>query len=92
MRVQPVVSTYGGGEGRWLGARPQACPQELQELEEEEGGGLREMSWFKAPLLHACAFLRFLTRALTQLCPPQALGLSRAGSRGRLLSLQPSEA
>lgn len=92
IRVQPVVSAYGGGEGRQLGAQPQACPQEPQELEEEEGGGLRERSWFRAPLLYACAFLQFLTRALTRLCPPQALGLSRAESMGGLLSLQPSEA
>lgn len=40
--------------------------------EEEEGWGLGERRWFKAPLRHAGASLQFPTRALSPLCPPQA--------------------
>lgn len=55
-------------------ALPEACPQEPQELqEEEEDGGLREKSWFFQGTPATCSVsLKFPTRVLLWLCPPQA--------------------
>lgn len=77
------------GEGIWELSRRLILRSQRSWRKRRSFGGPREMSWFKASLRHACAFLQFPTRARIQLCPSRALGPLRAGDT-HTFSLQPS--